>query len=360
MFKTFLNFKDKPFWFSPLSQLLPEYQHFESNRYWISSFKIAFIVYGLFWCSFINSTNHKYSPEKYNYYFKDSLYKNGFLLSSIYDGDSTKFGELKYGIKNNNKPLWLICQWNNFNNNLNETTYSYKTYEHVYTTKNKGVEVKINNKNGSLTLTLNTSTEFGLNGIMTQPRKENEPWPHLLLSPLVKKSNFISLADKKEILMNISYKITKVKEEMRGFVANKNLHSAQFQWFINVQNRNNLSPDYKKFFWFGLSFYDKRYKHSPLYQSVDGGKPNHTNSFIYMPDMKKIMANKNLSIYRRQNVCVDILPFIKEALLQAKKQQFLPNSDLSDLFIAGSNIGWEVTGTYDVEVEIYQFNLLYQ
>ncbi len=295
----------------------------------------------------------------YSKLLKDSNYLNGFKLSSTNESNGNQHGVLDYGGTVNN-PVWLVAQWNNLNNDLLNAYYSKVSTMNTYETSG-GFKVVSNTANGELVLQVNASSEYGLNGITSNPRRMNEPWPTLLLEQSLSESDILKISDKEEIRMAIKYNVLFLIDKIPAGTFNPNLHSAQFQWFITVQNRNMSSPDYGRYIWFGLNFYDKRYDFPPLYAAQDGGKEQNTGAFIYMPDMRNIMGSQGKTeIGKYMDINVDILPIISEAFRLAQERNYLTNTTWNDLYIGATNIGWEVPGTYDVSVLIQSVNILYR
>jgi len=300
-------------------------------------------------------------PITYNTLFKDKFYANGFNVSSTNEANPNIQGRLNYGGTVTATPIWRIGQWNCINNDLMKAGYSFINNQYEYKVGTNGNRIAVNTTNGTLTLELNASTEYGLNGITSNPRKQNEPWPALLCECEIPESRILKISDKKEIRMTIDYKVLRIEDKMPSGTTNVNLHSAQFQWFITVQNRNTVSAEFGRYIWFGLDFHDKRYDYAPFYAAQDGGKENNTGAFIYMPDMKPLMSNQGKAeINKKFNVDIDVLPIIREAFTLAQQRNFLTKTKWEDLYVGATNIGWEVPGTYDVAVEINQFDIKYR
>ena len=302
-------------------------------------------------------------PEQKEYctLLKDKLFKKGFFLSSTDEANPNVVGKLDYGGKVTQIPAWRIAQWNCINNDLSNAHYGYENDFHTYIVGDKGNRVAINDSDGTLILELNTSTEYGLNGITSNPREQNEPWPTLLCEYKIPESNIINVSEMEEIRMSIHYEILKLEDKMSPVTTNDALHSAQFQWFITVQNRNASSPEFGRYIWFGLNLHDKRYDYAPFYAAEDGGKDNNTGAFIYMPEMQTIMSDKGKAeVGKKFGVDIDILPIIKEAFKEAQQRNYFTKTNWDDLFIGATNLGWEVTGTYDVTVKIDNLDILYK
>jgi hypothetical protein len=57
------------------------------------------------------------------------------------------------------------------------------------------------------------------------------------------------------------------------------------------------------------------------------------------------------------HVKFDILPFLKQALKIARQNGALKGATVDHLRIGSTNIGWELPGNYDAEVEISYLNM---
>lgn len=297
---------------------------------------------------------------EYETLLADPTYSQGFWLGSTDESNGNVQGKLDYDGTATGTPVWKLAQWNCINNDMADAIYSVDGNLRVYQTAG-GNKVTVDSSSGSISLELNTTSEYGLNGITSNPRKENEPWPTILIEYSLGESDILKVADQKEIRMEIAYNINKVENHIPAGQLNTNLHSAQFQWFVTIQNRTIGSPDFGRYIWFGLNFYDKRYEYAPFYAAEDGGKENNTGAFIYMPDMMSIMGVQGGSkIGKDMKVDVDILPIVKEAFKLAQQRHYLLDTTWNDLYIGATNIGWEVTGTYNVAASIQTLSLKYR
>ena len=302
------------------------------------------------------------NPEpEYSSLFTDTMFENGFSVSSTDEGNGNAVGTLNYDGKATDTPVWKIGQWNCINNDLMNATYSFVDNKHEYHVGTEGNRIAVDTKTGTLTLELNSSTEYGKNGIASNPRRQNEPWPALLCEYSLSESQILKVADKEEIHMVVDYKVTKIEDKIPMGRINPNLHAAQFQWFITIQNRNKLSEDFGHYIWFGFDFHDTRYDYTPAYFAQDGGKENNTGSFIYMSEMEPLMSDLGKAeVNKKFEVDIDVLPIMHDAFALAQERNYLTKTNWEDLYIGASNIGWETPGTYDVVVDIYQFDIIYR
>jgi len=130
------------------------------------------------------------------------------------------------------------------------------------------------------------------------------------------------------------------------------LHAAQFQIFLTVQNLNRKSPGYGDFPWLGIPLYDDRNRIPRRFANPDAA-----SKFIYTPSGERYTTqsahDKNWVIIDR-----DLLPIIREALRAAWDRRFLKDSrDPADYRVGGINIGWEVPGIFDVEMQVRDLSL---
>jgi hypothetical protein len=289
----------------------------------------------------------------------DKNYAAGFLLSQSNRSTSIPQGKLELGGEAKGEKFWRISQWWSINNDLTNAVYSKTGNTHTYQALVDGSRLTVDPVAGSISLGMSASKEYGLNGITTNPRVSGEAWPHLLLEQGLSRYDQVKISDKKELRMDLTYNVTKFVDMMPAGTTNTGLHCCMFNWYITVNNRNVNSPDYGKFFWFGLKYYDNRYDFAAEYAAQDAGKVGATDAFIYKPAMQPLMVTKTV-IGQPKTVNVDILPFIISGFALAQSRGYLTNSTLDELFVGSTNIGWEVQGTYDVDVSILNLDMSYQ
>ncbi len=327
--------------------------------------KLSFFSIVIVGLLFLVSCNKKIDPiepePEYDSLFTDKLYENGFFVGSVEEGNGQAVGTLDYDGKATGTPVWRIGQWNCINNDLMTATYSFVDDRHEYRVGTEGNRIAVDTKTGTLTLELNSSTEYGKNGITSNPRMYYEPWPALLCEYSLSELQILKISDKEEIHMMVDYMVTKIEDKIPPRKYNQNLHAAQFQWFITIQNRNKSSEDFGHYIWFGFDFHDTRYDYTPAYFAQDGGKENNTGAFIYMPDMEPLMSDfGKAEVNKRFDVDIDVLPIFRDAFALAQERHYLTKTKWEDLYIGASNIGWETPGTYNVAVDIYQFDIKYR
>jgi hypothetical protein len=76
--------------------------------------------------------------------------------------------------------------------------------------------------------------------------------------------------------------------------------------------------------------------------------------------MKSIMSSQGPAIVGKQFVVnVNILTLINQAFIIAQNRGYLINSNWEDMYIGATNLGWEISGTYDATVDINSFKIKY-
>ena len=78
--------------------------------------------------------------------------------------------------------------------------------------------------------------------------------------------------------------------------------------------------------------------------------------------MRSVMNKKVVEAGESYSVKFDILPEIENALLQLKDfedMDTLRHTELKDLRIFHTNIGWEMPGSYDAAVQVNSWDFVY-
>jgi hypothetical protein len=281
----------------------------------------------------------------------DTDFEQGFIVWAPKSGKKVRCGEL-IPLENRDDPVWSIAQWHSRFDIAQASLESLAPGVIRFTDGAKSVKLDYRIPNEStVTLGLEGTTEY--NNIPPEP---GAAWPHLLLERKLLKHP--SLPELAAVPFRISYRL--IKQEADRFEGwNKQLHTAQFLFYITVQNQNRQSSGYGDYLWFGVPMYDARYRHTPPHKTADRGTENKqaTGKFIFNPAGKRYTPE---SAHDGQWITIDsdLLPLMKEALDEAWKQGFLNDShDSRDYHLGGLNLGWEVTGTWNVAMQVTGLSL---
>ncbi len=187
------------------------------------------------------------------------------------------------------------------------------------------------------------------------PRR-GDPWPHLLAER--KLLVHPAITELQSLPMAVRYRLVRAEVHRPvGFEPRR--HTAQFVFYLTVQNRNRQSAGFNDYFWFGVPLYDARYRLPRAHKVVDKGsdrKPA-TGKFIFNPGGKRYTPQ---SAHDGDWVAIqkDLLPLIREGLETAWRAGYLQDShEMADYRLIAMNTGWEVTGPLDVEMQVDDLRL---
>ncbi len=244
------------------------------------------------------------------------------------------------------KPSWKLAQWCSRYNLANgkERVWDDASFEY----SDEAKRVRVWKGKGKIELSLTASKEY------THARREGEGWPHILIEQEFEENHFLSEIE--EVVQAVDFTLTGFANMMDEQEQNQ-LHTVQFQWFIAVQNRNKNSKGYGDFFWFGLPFWDyPRYDYPPAFTAQDGGKEENTGKFINIVDSKKFLS-KPIKLGEQTQLEIPVYAWIKEGFKLAQERNFLKDSKWEDMCLGNMNLGFEVTGTFDVSVLINKIKI---
>ena len=295
--------------------------------------------------------------------FNDPFLKNGV---SVLKPDGSSAGTIA-GVNAMGDPLWVFPQWGSKYDIYDYAERNYFNGGNAFTYISYGKEVNgsilpgkvltIDTTTGSIYMELNAEAEYD------RPRQDGESWPHTLLSQdFGSDPELVHVSDLEDLVMNMSYEITKF-EDCMGSAANNNLHCAQLVWYITLQNRTPNHPDYGKYVWFGITLWDNRISGaaSSGFAAEDAGKDDATHAFIYQPSSAVVHTNgKCPAVNEYRTVDFHLLEAARQAFNMAKERGYLGDTAWEDLYIGGMNFGWEVTGTYNVAVQIDSVGVYYK
>jgi len=284
--------------------------------------------------------------------FRDRMFARGFSLTPIdpkivQQGggfEKTNVDTLYFG-KGQQAPVWQLAQW-----------YSKYTLAHV--TPEIGRDSSITYKNegkrltryadGSLMLELITSKEYD------HPRKNGEPWPHILLEQKFGEQS-PAIGQAKELHFSMELKLVKCENKMNKGTFDGKLHTAQSPFYFVLEDCNRDSKGYGKFIWFGIPSFDYRYKSARNEEKVswDIG----TNTYIYNVAENTLWGDISFQDGNWHKAKADILPLIRIALKKMQSKGVFTTTTLNDLKITGMNFGWEIPGTFDAAVCVKNFSL---
>ena len=282
--------------------------------------------------------------------FEDTGFDRGFLLQYTDSAKGRAVEKLIPGMDKTSKPVWHICQWAS-KYSLAEASEQHSATGEI-TLKNPGKKVVFGGTPaGNLQMAVYASAEYA-----GHIRTFGEGWPHLLIEQDAPQC--FPLSQLQSVNLTIDARLLLFADGMEKS-ADPGLHAAQFQLFFIIKNINKDSKDFNDFFWFGVPFFDNRYDLPPLYKAKDIGKGDATGKFIYTisgQSINPVPMNRHEWIHINTNLLPEILTGIDDAV----KGNYLTDSNPEHYAVINMNMGWEVPGTYNVDMQIRNFAITTQ
>ena len=298
----------------------------------------------------------------------DLNFSKGFSVTLFHSNSSNGnlAGYLDYdGNKADGSNIWRMAQWGCTKDMAAEGVFERNGSVITYNDGGKFLQVDTA-KTGAITLGIKGSEEYtkDADGNIRDRVDSAENWPHILIEQSVNADT----GDCKHLYMEVNYKVTQCESlvDRELYPVNPDLNAAQFQWFITLTDMNPNSESYGNSMWFGFSMFDTRALNGTPsgFASYDGGKEDSTGLFIYMLSLQSVAGQQSGAVNiptavvgKDVSVKVDILPYINQALKIARQNGAMKGASADQLAIGSTNIGWELPGNYDVEVEISYLNM---
>lgn len=298
----------------------------------------------------------------------DLNFSKGFSVTLFHANSSNGnlAGYLDYdGNKAEGDNTWRMAQWGCTKDMVKDG--AFERNGSVITYNDGGKFLKIDSsKTGAITMGIKGSEEYtkDADGNIRERTDSAENWPHIL----IEQSVMADTSGCEHLYMEVDYKVTKCESlvDREKYPLDTDLNAAQFQWFITLTDSNPESESYGQSMWFGFSMFDTRALGGTPngFASYDGGKEDSTGLFIYMVSLQSVSGQQPESVNvptsvvgKDVSVKVDILPYINQALKIARQNGAMKGASADQLVIGSTNIGWEIPGNYDVEVEISYLNM---
>ena len=275
---------------------------------------------------------------------RDSNVQDGLFLLSAKPGKRVVYGILP-GFNGHTNAVWDLAQWSS-KYPLNVAPQVSDNQRIKYANVSKAIILGQPGSDG-VSMAVYGSIEYA-----GHARKKDEPWVHLLLQQDIKQASSLNELSAANFHIEARLK-SALKVETPDY--SPGLHAAQFQVFFSIQNLNRKSAGFGEYLWFGIPIYDDRHRFPKAHKTQDTGG---TKMFIFTPSGETYTPQ---STHDKQWITIDkdLLPLIKEGLKTAWDAGFLKDStSLADYFIAGMNIGWEVPGIFDVEMQFRRLSLV--
>ena len=274
----------------------------------------------------------------------DNQFRRGFTLFETKPGQHIRYGEVD-GFQKHSKPVWSLLQWSSkFPLDLS----ALRKTDSTITCSNVAKTVTIfrtSRNSADLSLSVNSMPEYG-----EHARKAGEPWVHLLVEQTFDRPP--ALTNLCAARLHVEARLLRSTNLHRSNYSPET-HAAQFQIFFIVQNRDRQSRSYGDMVWFGVPIYDNRRRFPGSFKAQDFGG---TEKFIFTPAGETFTTN---SAHGGRWIVIekDLLPLMQEAVNAAFAADLVKSKDLGEYRISGMNMGWELPGTFDVEMQIQKLSL---
>ena len=246
------------------------------------------------------------------------------------------------------RPVWQLAQWGNYRHPLmgNTPCTSLAGGGFVLETPSTLVTVRPDSRDYDLRLELRSSAEYA-----GRVRQEGEDWCHLLAEQGNLMEGTAPLGQLSELRYQAQLRLDYYESRKDPAVFDPRRHACQVHQYFTVQDVVN-----NEFMWFGVTFFDSRYRHFPGYAWADIGKADATGHIIVNQPQEYfapgVPGEKAWLTYD-----VDLLPLIRNAAgIAWGYQQFL-KVDWNTTYITSTNIGWEMFYEFDGAFEMRNMQL---
>lgn len=285
----------------------------------------------------------KYNLKTENSFLPDSNFAHGINLWSSNLETAKIEGTIDYGGDRltdsgayYNMPQWGAAK------SLFYSDFSKENDTYIYT--NEYRELKVNPKEGSITIGLDTYKEY--QDLYQGEKPTGAFWSHYLLE-----SQFPNeLQTRLSTLENLYVKFDITFNEL----VCKGAEPAQFLFYFcfwdATLSRNAM--------WFGVPIYDSRYNYITEYKQLDNQNSSNTGLPIYSISSKDYMGSSKVVTGKTYHIDIDVIDYIKQGFIYWATQGAFPEgTDFTNLMLYYMNIGWEIPGQYKVSSTISNFDI---
>lgn len=275
---------------------------------------------------------------------RDPHFQDGFHLLAPTPGKRVVYGEWRG--QGSARPVWDLAQWSS---RIPLQPGECISSSHGLSASNAAKRIIVGTPgeaHADLSLRVKAGAEY------RQARKSmSEPWVHLLVQQELAEPPSLGSLSACHFHLEARLKHSRLVST-NGH--NPAIHAAQFLVYLTVANRNPRAEGYQECFWFGIPIYDNRDPIVPAYEAQDFGD---TRLFIYTP-ASSTFAPKSTHDCEWVTFEKDLLPLLRRGIEQARAKGFIKGSaNLDDYRPLGIFTGWEVPGTFDVDLQIRNLSL---
>ena len=277
---------------------------------------------------------------------RDPRFERGFGVLAPQAGGG-QLGRIQRALSTN-EPVWQLAQWHS---RLAFTNHAYAAGG-VLGVSNAAKWLHLEPSTGEgarLTLGVDSRAEYK-DRLRTSP---TEPWVHLLVQQEIR--DCPPLTALASLRLHLEVRLPEAAT-FRPEGYSPDLHAAQFQVVLTLNNVRRDSPGRGDYLWFVIPVYDDRHELPPPYVAQDFAVTQ--GKLIYNPGAAA-MGLKPLRPGGWQTLDCDLRPWLDQALAAAWAKGYLTGSrDPADYRVAHLNLGWEVPGLHRVAMEVRDLSLV--
>ncbi len=279
----------------------------------------------------------------------DGHFTQGCILWEPKTGRHVEYARIA-GVVEALQPVWGLAQWSSREKLPADAPQPLATGGVRYANAAKGVTFgRPGTADADIALAVNAGVEYA-----GHVRQQGEPWVHLLVEQKFARPPALDSLTAAHFHIQARLK-SAVQHDMPGYTPA--LHAAQNQLFLTLKNCNATSAGFGQLLWFGVPLYDDRQRIPKAYQAKDVGKDDASGMFIFTVDAGDL-TTQSLHDQAWVTIDTDLLPMMRAGLQAAWQAGFLKDSQsLADYCISGMNLGWEVPGAFDVEMQYRDLSL---
>lgn len=258
---------------------------------------------------------------------RDNSFKSSFIV--------TENGTNSFNLNNGNQVsnCWTYNQYNS-TYTIDANNYSTEGTAKIYGASSEK-KLGIDSTGGAVYFYADTSYDYLTPRTVTQAVVSTE------LRQEIK--NNVAVASVESLWLSTDFIITECTDLNSAYDAN--LHTAQIQIALTVQNLNVDSTGYGDYFLYVLPLYDARYNYAPSYDN--GACDSSNKKYVYNPSATEFLSSVT-TLNSVQSINFDIKDKIYNTFNSAKEKAYLGTSAWEDMYISSFSIIQSLPGTYKI------------
>lgn len=292
----------------------------------------------------------------------DTKFETGIhLLGTSTETGRETFRKLDYSgmAKKTESPLWMMSQWNSkydLSVELDSGRSVEKKEGSFYIYEDPSKTIRVDPTVGTIDLNYRSSVDYS-----EGPRTEYQPWSHMLIEQNFE--NPVMISDLSKLYVETDFTITQMDRKMSNAEYDPNVHAAQLLWYITLTNMSEEHGIRGDYIWFGVPLYDNRGISKSDTISYDAGTDRYIYAFspvnYYSEDAIESQDLRTIYIRTKKAIAFkyDIYSLFEKAFRKVQKKGGLKGARFEDMAVTYMNLGWELPGTFDVDVTFRKIDI---